>query len=99
MNPKSLPLDLNSGGISAAFAGADEIPLTTGPRRSLAFCALRYEETRRLYVCRPLSSCAPFTECLAGRSDLGFEMHEPYGFKDWNDQLRFERRPEMYACR
>jgi len=24
----------------------------------------------------------------AGRSDLGFELHEPDGFKDWNDQLR-----------
>ena len=28
LNPKSLPLDLNSGGTSAAFAAADEIVLT-----------------------------------------------------------------------
>jgi hypothetical protein len=25
---------------------------------------------------------------LTGRADLGFEIHEPHGVKDWNDQLR-----------
>ena len=35
MNPKSFPLDLNSGGTSAAFADADEIPLTV--RHGVAF--------------------------------------------------------------
>jgi len=25
---------------------------------------------------------------LSGRSDLRFSVHEPVGFKDWNDQLR-----------
>jgi len=25
---------------------------------------------------------------LSGRSDLRFVMQEPFGFKDWNDQLR-----------
>ena len=58
MNPKSLPLDLNRGGTSAAFAAANEIVLTVrhaaGP--SLASCALKDEETRGLYVCRPLPS-------------------------------------------
>jgi hypothetical protein len=26
---------------------------------------------------------------LSGRQDLRFSVHEPFGFKDWNDQLRF----------
>jgi hypothetical protein len=30
---------------------------------------------------------------LTGRSDLRFEMHEPRGFKDWNDELR--SRPKV----
>jgi len=25
---------------------------------------------------------------LSGRDDLHFNVHEPFGFKDWNDQLR-----------
>jgi hypothetical protein len=25
---------------------------------------------------------------LSGRTDLRFSVHEPSGFKDWNDQLR-----------
>ena len=29
---------------------------------------------------------------LSGRNDLRFTVHEPFGFKDWNDQLR--RKPE-----
>jgi len=32
---------------------------------------------------------------LTGRSDLRFEMHEPHGFKDWNDQLR--AKPKAFA--
>ena len=32
---------------------------------------------------------------LAGRSDLRFEMHEPNGFKDWNDQLRAKPKPSL----
>jgi Toprim-like/Protein of unknown function (DUF3991) len=27
-----------------------------------------------------------------GRADLRFEMHEPEGYKDWNDQIRGKRR-------
>lgn len=31
---------------------------------------------------------------LSGRLDLRFMMHEPFGFKDWNDQLRgYPQRP------
>lgn len=58
MNPKSLPLDLNSGGTSAAFAGADEIVLTVRQAAGLPWRPAPYkdEETRGLYVCRPLPS-------------------------------------------
>jgi hypothetical protein len=28
---------------------------------------------------------------LSGLSDLRFSVHEPSGFKDWNDQLRGRR--------
>ncbi|HLJ45446.1 MAG TPA: toprim domain-containing protein [Bryobacteraceae bacterium] len=31
---------------------------------------------------------------LSGRHDLRFVVHEPSGFKDWNDQLR-EKQPEF----
>ena len=30
---------------------------------------------------------------LSGRSDLRFTMQEPFGFKDWNDQLRAKPHP------
>jgi Toprim-like len=30
---------------------------------------------------------------LSGRSDLNFKVHEPDGFKDWNDQLRGSSPP------
>lgn len=30
---------------------------------------------------------------LTGRYDLTFKMQEPFGFKDWNDQLRKRSRP------
>jgi hypothetical protein len=30
---------------------------------------------------------------LSGRYDLRFQIHEPSGFKDWNDQLRARPRP------
>ena len=29
---------------------------------------------------------------LTGRSDLSFVFQEPFGFKDWNDQLRGSRK-------
>jgi hypothetical protein len=30
---------------------------------------------------------------LTGRLDLRFSVHEPFGFKDWNDQLRAKNQP------
>ena len=30
---------------------------------------------------------------LTGRDDLRFVVKEPFGFKDWNDQLRDRRQP------
>jgi len=30
---------------------------------------------------------------LTGRLDLRFSVHEPFGFKDWNDQLRAKPQP------
>jgi hypothetical protein len=30
---------------------------------------------------------------LAGRLDLRFILQEPFGFKDWNDQLRARPHP------
>ena len=30
---------------------------------------------------------------LTGRLDLKFSVHEPFGFKDWNDQLRAKPQP------
>jgi hypothetical protein len=35
---------------------------------------------------------------LSGRSDLRFVMQEPFGFKDWNDQLRARPKPPL-PCR
>jgi hypothetical protein len=35
---------------------------------------------------------------LSGRSDLRFVMQEPFGFKDWNDQLR-ARPKQPRPCR
>jgi hypothetical protein len=32
-----------------------------------------------------------------GRSDLSFELHEPHGFKDWNDQLR-GKQPDFFPA-
>lgn len=32
-----------------------------------------------------------------GRSDLHFELHEPRGFKDWNDQLR-GKQPDFFPA-
>lgn len=32
---------------------------------------------------------------MSGRSDLRFHVHEPSGFKDWNDQLRGRRTPSV----
>jgi hypothetical protein len=32
---------------------------------------------------------------LSGRSDLRFVMQEPFGFKDWNDQLRARPKPPL----
>jgi hypothetical protein len=29
---------------------------------------------------------------MSGRGDLRFHLHEPSGFKDWNDQLRAKPR-------
>jgi DNA primase len=29
---------------------------------------------------------------MSGRSDLRFHVHEPSGYKDWNDQLRDRRK-------
>jgi hypothetical protein len=35
---------------------------------------------------------------LTGRRDLRFTLQEPFGFKDWNDQLR--KRPQsLSSCR
>lgn len=30
---------------------------------------------------------------LTGRDDLSFVLHQPDGFKDWNDQLRNRPKP------
>lgn len=30
-----------------------------------------------------------------GRPDLRFDLHEPHGFKDWNDQLR-RKQPDFF---
>ncbi len=35
---------------------------------------------------------------LSGREDLCFKFQEPFGFKDWNDQLRAKPRPSL-PCR
>ena len=35
---------------------------------------------------------------LTGRMDLRFTLHEPFGFKDWNDQLRAKLQPVL-SCR
>jgi len=35
---------------------------------------------------------------LTGRLDLRFSVHEPFGFKDWNDQLRAKPQPFL-PCR
>jgi hypothetical protein len=35
---------------------------------------------------------------LSGRDDLRFQIHEPHGFKDWNDQLRGRPKPPL-PCR
>ncbi len=32
---------------------------------------------------------------LSGRDDLRFSVHEPFGFKDWNDQLREKPNPSF----
>ena len=32
---------------------------------------------------------------LTGRLDLKFIMQEPFGFKDWNDQLRAKPQPHL----
>jgi hypothetical protein len=32
---------------------------------------------------------------LTGRADLRFTVHEPFGFKDWNDQLRAKPLPQL----
>ncbi len=32
---------------------------------------------------------------LTGRLDLRYAVHEPFGFKDWNDQLRKEPQPHL----
>jgi hypothetical protein len=32
---------------------------------------------------------------LSGRADLRFVVHEPFGFKDWNDQLRAQPKPPL----
>ena len=32
---------------------------------------------------------------LSGRGDVGFRIHEPVGFKDWNDQLRTKPKPSL----
>ena len=31
----------------------------------------------------------------SGREDLGFVLQEPFGFKDWNDQLRAKPKPPL----
>ena len=36
---------------------------------------------------------------LSGRGDLRFRIHEPLGFKDWNDQLRGEHALALSAVR
>jgi hypothetical protein len=33
---------------------------------------------------------------LAGRDDLRFKVQEPFGFKDWNDQLRSKQQPSSF---
>jgi hypothetical protein len=35
---------------------------------------------------------------LTGRLDLKFTVQEPFGFKDWNDQLRKRPQP-LLPCR
>jgi Toprim-like/Protein of unknown function (DUF3991) len=35
---------------------------------------------------------------LSGRDDLRFALQEPFGFKDWNDQLRSKPKPSL-PCR
>jgi len=35
---------------------------------------------------------------LSGRDDLRFVLQEPFGFKDWNDQLRAKAKPSL-PCR
>jgi hypothetical protein len=32
---------------------------------------------------------------ITGRSDLRYAKHEPFGFKDWNDQLRAKPQPHL----
>jgi len=36
---------------------------------------------------------------LSGRADLSFTMQEPFGFKDWNDQLRVKHAHSFPAAR
>ena len=35
---------------------------------------------------------------LSGRDDARFVVHEPFGFKDWNDQLRAKPKPSFSYC-
>jgi hypothetical protein len=37
------------------------------------------------------------TMALTGRDDVAYQLHQPDGFKDWNDQLR--KRPLQYVLR
>jgi hypothetical protein len=32
---------------------------------------------------------------LTGRDDLSYVFQEPFGYKDWNDQLRGSRKPTL----
>jgi hypothetical protein len=34
----------------------------------------------------------------AGRSELAFEIHQPEGVKDWNDQLLAKPKPSVSYC-
>jgi hypothetical protein len=42
---------------------------------------------------RELAEVVRHAVAMSGRADLHFDVHEPAGFKDWNDQLRAKPRP------
>ena len=44
---------------------------------------------------RKLAEVVRNAVALAGRLDLKFKIHEPVGFKDWNDQLRKRPLPQL----